>query len=89
MKMFVLPLHIHTDVSVTNIVSGVDASPDDFKIPPADCLLLAQGHTQSVLELDVGFVHLDNQAHSVTLDSTNTLRVWMDEAYKYTLASEG
>lgn len=62
--MFVSPLHAHTDLSVVSIMSWVDALPDDFYIPPADDFLLAQGHSQSVLELDVGFVHLDNHTHA-------------------------
>lgn len=40
-------------------MSWVDTLPDDFQIPPADDFLFAQGDNQSVLERDVGFVHLD------------------------------
>lgn len=40
-------------------MSWVDTLPDDFQIPPADYFLFAQGDSQSVLERDVSFVHLD------------------------------
>lgn len=48
-------------------MARVDALPDDLKIPPADDRLLAQGDSQHVPELDVGFVDLGTERREGSL----------------------
>lgn len=48
-------------VSSVLMKPGVGTLPDDFKISPADDVLFAQSHSQSVLELNVGVVYLDGK----------------------------
>lgn len=59
-----LPLHIYIYLGVADIVPGVDALPDNLEISSCDGPLSAQGHCQSVPELDVCSVHLDTHKHT-------------------------
>lgn len=61
-------------------MSRVDTLPDDRQIPPADGLLFGQSHSQSVLEFNVGFVHLDNTHTHITslqLSVTGVFQLFM------------
>lgn len=62
--MWSSPFHVGNDLSISDIVSRVDALPDNLEISPADCMLFTQTDAQSILEHNVGFIPLDTHTHT-------------------------
>lgn len=56
-------------MSISHIVARVDALPDNFEVPAGDGVLFAQGHTQSVLKLNMCLVHLEKQHNRQTVET--------------------